>query len=202
MLSIPQHPRLSLWLNHAIHGLSWALLVLGLLLGLAWGVLHLWIVPRIAEYRPAVERLAQQTMGVPVRIGALSAQSTGWAPSFELRQIELLDAQGRPGLSLPRVVLAISVRSLLRLRLEQLVLDSPELDIRLNADGHWQIAGLELPSSAKGDSAGADWLFSQNEVVIRGGTVRWTNERAHLPLQALSRARPSVTPLSATQQTW
>jgi uncharacterized protein (TIGR02099 family) len=201
VLSIPQHPRLSLWLNRAIHGLSWVLLVLGLLLGLAWGVLHLWIVPRIAEYRPAVERLAQQTMGVPVRIGALSAQSTGWAPSFELRQIELLDAQGRPGLSLPRVVLAISVRSVLRLRLEQLVLDSPELDIRLTADGHWQIAGLELPSSAKGDSAGADWLFSQNEVVIRGGTVRWTNERAHLPLQALSRARPSVTPLSTAAET-
>ncbi len=201
MLSIPQHPRLSLWLNHAIHGLSWALLVLGLLLGLAWGVLHLWIVPRIAEYRPAVERLAQQTMGVPVRIGALSAQSTGWAPSFELRQIELLDAQGRPGLSLPRVVVAISVRSVLRLRLEQLVLDSPELDIRLTADGHWQIAGLELPSNGKGDSAGADWLFSQSEVVIRGGTVRWTNERSHLPLQAITRALPSAKPLQTAPET-
>ena len=201
MLSIPQHPRLSLWLNHAIHGLSWVLLVLGLLLGLAWGVLHLWIVPRIAEYRPALERLAQQTMGVPVRIGALSAQSTGWAPSFELRQIELLDAQGRPGLKLPRVVVAISVHSVLRLRLEQLVLDNPELDIRLKANGQWQIAGLELPSSAKGDSAGADWLFSQNEVVVRGGTLRWTNERAHLPLKAIERAMPSVKPLNVEPET-
>lgn len=200
MLSIPQHPRLSLWLNHAIHGLSWVLLVLGLLLGLAWGVLHLWIVPRIAEYRPALERLAQQTMGVPVRIGALSAQSTGWAPSFELRQIELLDDQGRPGLSLPRVVVAISVRSVLSLRLEQLVLDNPELDIRLKANGQWQIAGLELPSNAQGDSAGADWLFSQSEVVVRGGTLRWTNERAHLPLKAIERALPSVKPLNVAAE--
>jgi uncharacterized protein YhdP len=109
VLSIPNFPRLTRWLNHGIHALSWVLLVLGLLLGLAWGVLHLWIVPRIADYRPALERLAQQTMGVPVRIGALSAQSTGWVPSFELRRIELLDAQGRPGLILPRVVLALSL---------------------------------------------------------------------------------------------
>jgi uncharacterized protein (TIGR02099 family) len=184
VLSIPNFPRLTRWLNHGIHALSWVLLVLGLLLGLAWGVLHLWIVPRIADYRPALERLAQQTMGVPVRIGALSAQSTGWVPSFELRRIELLDAQGRPGLILPRVVLAISVRSVLRLRLEQLVLDAPELDIRLTAAGQWQIAGLDLPSQSQGDSAAADWLFSQNEVLIRGGTVRWTNERAQRPLKA------------------
>ena len=71
MLSLPRFPRLSLWLNRCIHGLSWGLLVLGLLLGLAWGVLHLWIVPRIADYRPALEHLVQQTMGVPVRIGEI-----------------------------------------------------------------------------------------------------------------------------------
>ncbi len=199
MLSIPRFPRLSQWLNHAIHGLSWVLLVLGLLLGLAWGILHLWIVPRIADYRPALERLAQQTTGVPVRIGALSAQSTGWVPSFELRQIELLDAQGRPGLSLPRVVLAISLRSVLRLRLEQLVLDAPELDIRLTTNGQWQIAGLELPQNPRGDSAAADWLFSQNEVVIRSGTVRWTNERAQQPLQVMGQTAPL--PGTATTET-
>jgi uncharacterized protein YhdP len=201
VLSIPNFPRLTRWLNRGIHTLSWVLLVLGLLLGLAWGVLHLWIVPRIADYRPALERLAQQTMGVPVRIGALSAQSTGWAPSFELRHIELLDAQGRPGLILPRVVLAISVRSVLRLHLEQLVLDAPELDIRLTAAGRWQIAGLDLPQTPKGDNAAADWLFSQNEILIRNGTLRWTNERAHLPPKAMLRpfnlAEITATPLQA-----
>jgi uncharacterized protein (TIGR02099 family) len=187
VLSLPRFPRLSLWLNRCIHSLSWALLVLGLLLGLAWGVLHLWIVPRITDYRPALERLAQQTMGVPVHIGEISAQSTGWVPSFELRHIELQDRQGRPGLNLPRVVLAISVRSVLQLRLEQLVLDAPELDIRLTATGQWQIAGLDLPKASPTDSAAADWLFSQNEVLIRNGSLRWTNEQAHLPLKALSR---------------
>ncbi len=185
MLSLPPFSRLSLWLGRCIHALSWGLLVLGLLLGLAWGLLHLWIVPRIADYRPSLERMAQQTLGVPVRIGGLSAQSTGWVPSFELRDIALLDAQGRSALRLPRVVLAISLRSVLQLRLDQLVLDAPELDIRLTAAGRWQIAGLELPQNPKGHSAAADWLFSQNEVLIRSGTLRWTNERAHLPPKAM-----------------
>ncbi|MGV0958953.1 MAG: YhdP family protein [Limnohabitans sp.] len=200
MLSLPPSPRLSLWLHRCVHGLSWGLLVLGLLLGLAWGVLHLWIVPRIADYRPALERLAQQSMGVPVRIGEISAQSTGWVPSLELRRIELLDRQGRPALSLPRVVIAISVRSVLRLSLEQLVLDGPELDIRLTASGQWQIAGLDWPKNRQGDSAGADWLFSQNEVLIRHGTLRWTHEPALVPLKALSRpgqphsAEPALPP--------
>ena len=192
MLSLPRFPRLSLWLNRCIHGLSWGLLVLGLLLGLAWGVLHLWIVPRIADYRPALEHMVQQTMGVPVRIGEISAQSTGWAPSFELRRIELLDKQGRTALRLPRVVLAISVRSVLRLRLEQLVLDEPELDIRLTAAGQWQIAGLDLPKNQQGDNAAADWLFSQNEVLIRNGSLHWTNEQAHLPLKALRRPNAQI----------
>jgi hypothetical protein len=54
------------------------LLSLGLLLGMAWGVLHFWIVPRISDYRPTLERLAGQSIGVPVRIGQLTAESTGW----------------------------------------------------------------------------------------------------------------------------
>eukprot|EP01031_Cornospumella_fuschlensis_P022807 gene22807-27784_t len=145
---------------------------------MAWGVLHFWIVPRISEYRPALERLAGQSIGVPVRIGQLTAESTGWAPSFELREIELLDTQGRTALRLPRVLVAISVRSVLSLSLEQLVLDRPELEVRRTAQGHWQVAGLELQLSPQGDSQSADWLFAQREVIVRGGTVHWTDELA------------------------
>ena len=90
--------------------------------------------PRIAEFRPALESLARQSLGVPVRIGGVSAQSTGWVPSFELRDIELLDDQGRTGLRLPKVLVALSLRSAALGQLDQLVLDAPELILRLNAD--------------------------------------------------------------------
>ena len=159
--------------------IAWALLVLGFLLGLAWGALHFWIVPRIEDFRPALERLAQKSIGVSVRIGQISAESTGWAPSFELREIELLDHEGRTALRLPKVLIAISVQSVLALKLEQLVLDRPELDIRLMADGSWRVAGLDLAKNTGNNTAAADWLFSQREVIVRGGTLHWTNERPH-----------------------
>ena len=143
------------------------------MLGVAWATLHFWIVPRIAEFRPALESLARQSLGVPVRIGGVSAQSTGWVPSFELRDIELLDDQGRTGLRLPKVLVALSLRSAALGQLDQLVLDAPELSLRLTADGQWQIAGMTWGASSAGHSAAADWLFSQREVVVRGARVDW-----------------------------
>jgi len=142
-------------------------------LGLAWATLHFWIVPRIAEFRPALESLARQSLGVPVRIGGVSAQSTGWVPSFELRDIELLDDQGRTGLRLPKVLVALSLRSVMLGQLDQLVLDAPELTLRLTADGQWQIAALTWSALATESSAAADWLFSQREVVVRGARLDW-----------------------------
>lgn len=175
---VPTFSPLSTWLSRLARAMAWLALAVGLCIGMAWATLHVWIVPRIGDFRPALERLATRTMGVPVQVGELRAESTGWVPSFELRQLRLLDAEGRPALTLPRVVAAISVRSVLRLGLDQLVLDRPELDVRHTASGQWLVAGLALgqPGSENGDAA--DWLFGQREVVVRGGTVHWTSERA------------------------
>ena len=156
--------------------MTWGLLVAGLLLGMAWATLHFWIVPRIAEFRPALETMARQALGVPVRIGGLAAHSTGWVPSFELRDLALLDPQGHATLRLPKAWVAISLRSALRLRLDQLVLDAPELDIHLNAQGQWRVAGLPWDHGSA-ESVAADWLFSQREVVVRGAMLHWEQER-------------------------
>jgi uncharacterized protein (TIGR02099 family) len=194
LLFVPPLPPFSgaatLWLRlrRLARWACWALLALGLMLAVAWGTLHLWIVPRIGEFRPALEQLARQTLGVPVRVGGIEARSTGWAPSFELRDIQLLDTEGRPALTLPRVVVAISVRSVLRLGLEQLVLDQPLLDVRHTASGQWLIAGLSLGSAHSDNSAVADWLFAQREVIVRGGTLRWVSERAQPSPAALPTA--------------
>ena len=165
------------------------MLVAGLVLGLAWATVHFWIVPRIAEFRPALENLARQSLGVPVRIGGVSAQSTGWVPSFELRDIELQDAQGFPALHLPKVQVALGLRSAMLGQLDQLVLDAPELTLRLSADGEWQIAGIVWRPSASGDSPAADWLLRQREVVVRGARVHW-----HGPSRDPNTAQSSSSP--------
>lgn len=200
--SLPIFSRLTRVLSRSLRAMAWVLLVLGILLGLAWGALHFWIVPRIGDHRPALERLARQTLGVPVQIGQISAESTGWVPSFELRDIELLDPQGRTALRLPKVLIAISVRSVLGLKLEQLVLDAPELDIRLSTDGTWRVAGLAWTPNPGDNSAAADWLFGQREVIVRGGTLHWTRERpSHPHLKGLLAPASALTPPTAPANT-
>jgi uncharacterized protein (TIGR02099 family) len=92
---------------------------------------------------------------------------------LELRDIELQDTQGRPALHLHKVLVALSLRSAALGQLDQLVLDAPELTLRLLPDGQWQIAGLDWRASADADSPAADWLLRQREVVVRGAQVHW-----------------------------
>ncbi|NMM77195.1 YhdP family protein [Acidovorax sp. SRB_24] len=186
MNEAPIHPtrllKSAAWLARWSLGL---LLALALVLAIGWGALHGWIVPRIGEFRVPLETLAARALGVPVRIGSISARSEGLIPAVELGDVALLDAQGRAALRLPRVVLAVSPRSLWRLGFEQLYIESPELDVRRTGDGRIVVAGLPFSPAAPGDTSAADWLFAQTEVVVRGGTLRWTDELRGAPPLAL-----------------
>ena len=173
MLKFSTLPQL---LSKALRFTAWLMLMAGCVLGMAWAALHFWIVPRIEDFRPRLENLATQTIGVPVQMGKLVAVSSGWMPTFEIHDIGLLDPEGRRALTLPKIVFAISVRSVLNLGVEQLVIDSPTLDIRRTASGDWRVAGLSLKTDPSSDSAAADWIFSQKEIVIQHGTVVWTDD--------------------------
>ncbi len=156
-------------------------LTVWILFGVAWGALHWLIVPRIGEFRPLLEARATQILGVKVRIGAVVAYSTGTIPSFELSNVQLFDAQGREALLLPRVLAALSPRSLLYLGFEQLYVDRPELNIRRGLDGKVIVAGLDISRNENSDSGVVDWFFSQIEFAIHDGTIRWTDEMRAAP---------------------
>ncbi|MDF1485174.1 YhdP family protein [Ramlibacter sp. H39-3-26] len=162
-------------------GLLWCLLAAWLVLIAGWGALHGWIVPRIGEFRPWIEREASTAIGVPVRIGAISARSEGLVPTIELRDVGLLDAQGRVALRLPRVVAALSPRTLWHRGFAQLYIEKPELDVRRAADGRITVAGLDLARGGGDDGRTADWVFGQAELVVRQGTLRWTDEQRGAP---------------------
>ncbi|MEO5671256.1 MAG: DUF3971 domain-containing protein, partial [Ramlibacter sp.] len=163
----------------------WLLLAAWLVLALAWGGLHAWIVPRIGELRPELEIEAGRVLGVPVRIGSIAAVSEGLIPSFELNDVQLLDPQGRAALRLPRVLAALSPRSLWNLGFEQLYIDRPVVDIRRAKDGRIFVAGLDFSRTSDNEGRAADWFFQQTEFVIQGGTVRWTDEMRAAPPLAL-----------------
>lgn len=173
--------RLCLWLVF----LAWGLFVL------TWAALNWWIVPRIGEWRPELERWASSVVGTPVRVGDIRADTSAGGqrflpalmPSFELRDVQLFDAQGRVALHLPLVRTAVSVRSLWHGNVEQVVIDQPVLDVRRTAQGRIEVAGLDVAGPGEGNGAAADWFFSLREFVIRGGTVRWSDAlRAQPPL--------------------
>ncbi len=178
-------PRALRALRAAASALWWVLVAFWLALALAWGALHGWIVPRIGELRPALETQASRVLGIPVRIGEVSARSDSLMPSFELREVVLLDAQAREALRLARVVVALSPRSLWNLGFEQLYVEGPSLDVRRLPDGRVQVAGLDV-SGAGDDTRSADWFFRQKEVLIQGGTLTWTDELRGAPSLALS----------------
>jgi uncharacterized protein (TIGR02099 family) len=163
----------------------WLLLAAWLVLALAWGALHGWIVPRIGEFRPALEAQATRVLGVQVRIGGISARSEGLIPTFELRDVVLHDPQGRAALRLPLVVAGLSPRSAWNFGFEQLYIDRPELAIRRAADGRIFVAGLDFSRASANDGRAADWLFRQPEFIIMGGTLHWTDELRGAPPLAL-----------------
>src|SRR3990167_7006798 len=143
------------------------LLAMGLLLTVTWGALHGWIVPRIGDYRAQLETQASQVLGVPVRLGTIEARTEGLIPTIELGNVALLDAAGREALRLPRVVLAVSPRSLRNFGFEQLYIERPELDIRRTPQGRILLAGLELSGTGENDR-------SEERRVGKEGRSRWS----------------------------
>ena len=178
-------PRLR-WLAVAARLALWLVVTFWLLFGATWGLMHGWIVPRIQDFRPRLEIQASKALGVPVRIGQITARSEGLIPSFELRDVTFKDASGREALRLPRVLAALSPASLWGGGFEQLVIDRPVLDITRTLDGKIYVGGLDINQTQSDNNDTADWIFSQAEFVIQGGTLRWTDEQSKAPPLALS----------------
>jgi uncharacterized protein (TIGR02099 family) len=165
------------------------LLAWGLVL-LAWLVLHWAILPHIDEWRPALEKQASKSLGLNLQIGQIEVRSGGWIPALEMRDVRLIDSNGREALRLPRVVAALSARSLLalELRFEQLLIDAPEMVVRRDAQGRIFVAGLSVDEAERAEAGGdlADWFFVQHEFVILNGRVRWIDEARQAPPLELS----------------
>lgn len=121
--------------------------------------------------------MATQAFGVRVTIGDIRAESAGAIPAFAVRDVRLYDRTGREALHLPQVHAALSVKSLWRAGLEQLVIERPVLDVRRRQDGHIEVAGIDVMADPQQDSSALlDWLFSQAEVAIRQGELRWLDD--------------------------
>lgn len=175
--------------------LGWGMLGLALVAAVAWAFLLIQILPRVDQWRDEFAQQATQALGAPVHIAQVVGRADGVWPVLSLREVQILDRQGRTALRLPEVEARLSLTSLSptalldrELRLDRLVLVAPELDVRRDRAGVLHVAGLSLPGGAtdadEGSAAG-DWVLSQSRIQIRQGTVRWSDEYLGAPMLAL-----------------
>lgn len=179
------------WWRGLLRGLlGWALglslTALTLMLA-AWLGLHWLILPNIDQWRPDIEARASQTLGVPIRIGAIRVESKGWVPTIELHDVAFLDSQGQAALKLPKILASLSPHSVLALepRFRQLLVDGAHLEIERNAQGHLSVAGIALDHGQDHDE-GIHWLMRQGEVAILRSSLRFTDHQRGAPPLALS----------------
>ncbi len=164
------------------------LMVLYFLFCLLFLTLRYAVLPHIDHYKPDVERLASQAIGQPVAIGVLQADWDGLRPRLALTSVVIKDNAGRDALTLPRVDATLSWLSVVlgKLRLYQLEIDRPDMDVRRDAAGNLFVAGIPVPGTREKEGGGGDWLLSQREIVIRHGNVRWNDNLRGAPELQLS----------------
>ena len=167
------------WYVSLIRWLCWLALGFCTLMLLATAALHWLIVPRILDWQPEIEAMASKAWGVKVSIGQLEAASDGWVPSFVLTDFVLRDAQDDEVLRLPQVSVSLSPSSLLSLTLDRIELLGPELEVRRDQQGRWQVAGMWLGSGD--NTAMMDWLLRQPTISVRQGRLRWADDFLHQP---------------------
>ncbi|CAM5778902.1 YhdP family protein [Ottowia pentelensis] len=158
-----------------------------LLIVLAWSALHWFIVPRIDVFRPRLQAAATQALGTSVTIGTLTVEANGLVPQVAVRDLRVPGPDGQGGLRVPRALVVFSVASLLRGGVEQLVIDDAELALARDAQGRWWLGGLDLSAPTAGDTRAADWLFAQEEIVLRNARLSWTDAQQGAPPAAFER---------------
>lgn len=167
------------WYVRLTRWLWWLVLGFWSLMLLATAALHWWIVPRILDWQPQIEAMASKAWGVQLSIGQLQSESDGWVPTFILTDVVLRNPQQQEVLRLPQVRVSLSPTSLLGLTLDRIELTSPELEVRRDAQGHWQVAGMQLAAQDNADML--DWLLRQPHISVQNGRLRWLDDWLQQP---------------------
>ena len=160
-----------------------------LLLGASLLTLRYAVLPNAQQFVPWLEQASSRALGLPVHIGSVQSRWQGLLPTLTLRDLVIDDAHHRPALRLASVQALPSWKSLPRMQLsfEQLAIRGADLHITREDADHLDIGGIRIDLRAPAGSAGqrfADWLFSQDQVLVQDSDITWV-DKTHdaLPLQ-------------------
>lgn len=147
--------------------------------------------PWVENYKTEIEQAAEKAIGKPVTIGTMHATWEGFHPRLVMDNVAMRDESGQQILVLPQVSATLSWRSIpaMTLRLKQLEIVGPELDIRRDVSGNIYVAEMLFDSAKDTDSDGAQWVLTQDEIVIRDGQLHWHDDMRKAPELALKDVR-------------
>jgi uncharacterized protein (TIGR02099 family) len=164
----------------ALRAFLWLLILCLFTIGLTMLATRYWVMPRVNEWRPQVERIVSDVLGAPVKIGRMEASWRGLNPVVALNDVVIAGRGGAAVLALPRIEGTMSWSSVpaLEPRFARLRIYAPEVEVVLLAGGRVSVAGFVIdPKESGGDGAALDWLLAQNRVVVRDAQVRLRDER-------------------------
>lgn len=168
--------RIALWTGIIIVG-AFCVLLLGV---------RFVVLPQVESHRDDLARWLAARIGQPVSIVSVTTGWNGWNPRLSILGLRVGAAtpEAPALLDLPRVDLVVAWTSLplLDLHLKELAIDSPRLFVRRDVRGRLHIAGVEVASDdTSGDSAVADWLLRQPQVVVHDALVVWNDDYRRAP---------------------
>ncbi|MFZ6744052.1 YhdP family protein [Undibacterium sp. JH2W] len=141
-------------------------------------ILRYAVLPNVDRYKPDIEQTISKSLGRQLKIAHLHASWQGLKPQLMLENVVLYDKQGGHALVLPEVSATMSwwTLAVAELRFERIVINKPSLDIQREVDGKFYIGGFYIDPSAEGKGQGLDWVLAQHEILIRNGSLRWTDK--------------------------
>ncbi len=157
-----------------------------LLLGAALLTLRYAVLPNAQQFVPWLQQVSSRALGLPVQIGSVSSRWHGLLPTLTLRNLVIDDSHGRPALRLAAVQALPSWKSLPRLQLsfEQLAIRGADLRITREDADHLDIGGIRLDLRSTPGGGGrqfADWLFSQDQILIQDSDITWIDKTRDAP---------------------
>jgi len=142
-----------------------ALVVLAATLSLTFRL----VMDAVPDYRDKLQNLVAQAAGHPTRIGAMALTWEGLQPSLDLRDVALLDEQGKPLLQASRLRLGFSLRRLLGADWVPGTIEVYGLQLEADVDtlGHWSMRGFSGGNGPKLSDAEIQRIASLDRVRLR-----------------------------------
>ncbi|MEY3580456.1 MAG: hypothetical protein RI984_1560 [Pseudomonadota bacterium] len=141
------------------------------------------ILPNVGLYKSEIEQVASQFVGKQIGVDEINASWSGLHPRLQLKGVVIHGDSDQAVLTLPEVDATLSWITLVagQLRLEELEILQPDLEIMRDEKGKIFIAGIALNMDKSGDTKGLDWLLSQKQISIINGSLRWQDKLRGAP---------------------